>query len=59
MAKKAKKGNGKAKVAGKPEQPQDAKKAKSGEPTRDQGSKPPGSGCRRPTQARARCQGKA
>jgi len=38
MAKKAKKSNGQAKVAVKPEQPQDAKKAKSGEPTRDQGS---------------------
>ena len=38
MAKKAKKGNGKAKVAPKPEQPKEATKAKSGERTRDQGS---------------------
>ena len=39
MAKKAKKGNGRAKVAAKPEQPKEAAtKVKSGEPMRDQGS---------------------
>ena len=37
MAKKAKKGNGKAKVAVKPEQPQDEKKAKSGDTRQGQG----------------------
>jgi len=37
MAKKAKKGNGTAKVAVKPEQPQDAKKAKSGDTRQSQG----------------------
>jgi len=40
MAKKAKKGNGKGKVAAKPEQPKEPAKAKSGESKRDQEAKP-------------------
>jgi len=39
MAKKAKKGNGKAKVAAKPEQPKEATKAKSGDTRQGQGDK--------------------
>jgi hypothetical protein len=57
MAKKAKKGNGKAKMAVKAEQPKEATRTKSGVAKQGQASTPPGSGSRRPAQTRVRCQG--